>query len=65
MRSSVLPFAVCLFWPAPESSQTAAPSTEEFVTKIGISDMMEFRQPRSRSPKSLMAMSKPFAERKK
>lgn len=63
MKRSLLIFAACLFSSAPVFSQTKAPSTEEFVTKVAISDMMEIQAAKlalSREPDS---DTRPFAEK--
>jgi putative membrane protein len=48
---------------APAFSQTAVPSTEEFVTDIAISDMMEIQAAKLALTKEPDGDTKPFAER--
>jgi putative membrane protein len=63
MKRSVLLFAACLLWPAAAFSQTKAPSAQEFVTKVAISDMMEIEAAKLALSKEPDGDTKPFAER--
>jgi putative membrane protein len=63
MKRSVVLFAACLLWPAAAFSQTKAPSAQEFVTKLAISDMMEIQAAKLALSKEPDGDTKPFAER--
>jgi putative membrane protein len=63
MKRSALLFAVCLLWSVPALAQTKAPSAEEFVTKVAISDMMEIQAAKLALSKEPEGDRKPFAER--
>jgi putative membrane protein len=63
MKRSVLLFAASLWWPAAALSQTKAPSAQEFVTKVAISDMMEIESAKLALSKEPDGDTKPFAER--
>ena len=63
MKRSVWLFAACLLWPAPSFSQTKAPSAQEFVTKVALSDMMEIEAAKLALTKEPDGDTKPFAER--
>jgi putative membrane protein len=63
MKRSVSLFAACLLWPAAAFSQTKAPSAQEFVTKVAISDMMEIQAAKLALSKQPDGDTKPFAER--
>jgi putative membrane protein len=52
----------CLISPVSVSAQTAAPSTEEFVKKVAISDMMEIQSSQLALSRQPDADTKPFAE---
>jgi|ERR1041384_3698921 putative membrane protein len=52
----------CLISPVSVSAQTTAPSTEEFVKKVAISDMMEIQSSQLALSRQPDADTKPFAE---
>jgi putative membrane protein len=52
----------CLISPGTASAQTPVPSTEEFVKKVAISDMMEIQSSQLALSRQPDADSKPFAE---
>ena len=52
----------CLASPVPVFAQTRAPSTEEFVKKVAISDMMEIQSSQLALSRQSDADTKPFAE---
>jgi len=55
--------AACLFWTAPVKAQSSPPSTQDFVTKAAISDMMEIQSSQFVLGKQPDQDTKPFAER--
>jgi putative membrane protein len=63
MKRSVLLVAACLLWPAPALSQTKAPSAEEFVIQVALSDMMEIQAATLALSREPDGDTKPFAER--
>ena len=63
MRKTALCAAACLLWSAPALSQTPAPATQDFVTKVAISDMFEIQSSQLALSKQADADTKPFAEK--
>jgi putative membrane protein len=63
MNRFVLMFSACFFWSAPAFSQMKTPSTEEFATKVAISDMMEIQAAKLALSKEPDSDTRPFAER--
>jgi putative membrane protein len=63
MKIYGLLLTACLFWSAPAFSQTKAPSTQEFATKVAISDMMEIEAAKLALSNDSDSDTKPFAER--
>jgi putative membrane protein len=63
MKTTVLLFAACLVWPAPAFSQTKAPSAQEFVTQVALSDMMEIQAATLALDREPDGDTRPFAER--
>ena len=63
MHKGIVVFALALFWAIPSMAQSPTPSTQEFVTKVSISDMMEIQSSQFVLSKQPDADTKPFAER--
>ena len=63
MNKLILLLSACLFWATPVLAQTKPPSTQEFITKVAISDMMEIQTSELALARQPDADTKPFAER--
>jgi putative membrane protein len=63
MHKIITIFALSLLWASPCLAQSTAPSTQDFVTKVAISDMMEIQSSQFVLSKQPDADTKPFAER--
>jgi putative membrane protein len=62
MKKTALCAAACLLWSAPALSQTPAPATQDFVTKVAISDMFEIQSSQMALEKKPDRDTKPFAQ---
>ena len=60
--ATVLCATACLLWAAPAFSQTGAPATQDFVTKVAISDMFEIQSSQMALEKKPDRDTKPFAQ---
>ena len=63
MRRIVAVLALGLLGAVPGMAQTKAPATQEFVTKVAISDMMEIQSSELALARQPDADTKPFAEK--